>query len=150
MSRCCTGVPNKADCRCKCRFQIWRIGFESYISINKFFFRFFNFFLYPLGFFFFVFNICLYSNPPLFPLPSVIAFLSVLSLIPPSVMLSLQLYHHHTIHGNSSELRTMAGERGGVPQPLSTLPMFNTRTGQRAPPDFPSDSVHIPLIMAQQ
>ncbi|XP_076856902.1 alpha-sarcoglycan [Brachyhypopomus gauderio] len=62
----------------------------------------------------------------------------------------LQLYHHHTIHGNSNELRSMAQGRGSFPQPLSTLPMFNARTGERAPPDYPSDSVHIPLIMAQQ
>ncbi|KAI5617646.1 alpha-sarcoglycan, partial [Silurus asotus] len=62
----------------------------------------------------------------------------------------IQLYHHHTIHGNSNELRNMAGNRGSVPQPLSTLPMFNARTGQRAPPEYPSDSIHIPLIMAQQ
>ncbi|KAL6474998.1 hypothetical protein MHYP_G00160380 [Metynnis hypsauchen] len=62
----------------------------------------------------------------------------------------IQLYHHHTIHGNSSELRTMADGRSGVPQPLSTLPMFNARTGETAPPQYPSDSVHIPLIMAQQ
>ncbi|KAG7325483.1 hypothetical protein KOW79_011799 [Hemibagrus wyckioides] len=62
----------------------------------------------------------------------------------------LQLYHHHTIHDNSSELRTMTGNRNSVPQPLSTLPMFNARTGERAPPEYPSDSVHIPLIMAQQ
>ncbi|KAK3560106.1 hypothetical protein QTP86_033889 [Hemibagrus guttatus] len=62
----------------------------------------------------------------------------------------LQLYHHHTIHDNSSELRNMTGNRNSVPQPLSTLPMFNTRTGERAPPEYPSDSIHIPLIMAQQ
>ncbi|TSK14495.1 Epsilon-sarcoglycan [Bagarius yarrelli] len=62
----------------------------------------------------------------------------------------LQLYHHHTIRGDSSELRKMAGKRASVPQPLSTMPMFNTRTGLRAPPEYPSDSVHIPLIMAQQ
>ncbi|XP_053495107.1 alpha-sarcoglycan isoform X2 [Ictalurus furcatus] len=62
----------------------------------------------------------------------------------------IQLYHHHTIQGNSSELRNMAGNRSSAPQPLSTMPMFNTRTGQRAPPEYPSDSVHIPLIMAQQ
>ncbi|XP_067100955.1 alpha-sarcoglycan [Osmerus mordax] len=59
----------------------------------------------------------------------------------------IQLYHHHTIHGNSSELRSMAGARG-VPPPLSTLPMFNFRTGERPPP-LQSDSPSIPLIMAQ-
>ncbi|XP_071318154.1 alpha-sarcoglycan [Trachinotus anak] len=58
----------------------------------------------------------------------------------------IQLYHHHTIHENTDELRNMAGHRG-VPQPLSTLPMFNSRTLERAPPQ--SDSPSIPLIMAQ-
>ncbi|XP_030631560.1 alpha-sarcoglycan [Chanos chanos] len=65
----------------------------------------------------------------------------------------IQLYHHHTIHGNTDELRTMAGSRTDVAQPLSTLPMFNARTGERAPPlqsPYPSDSVSVPLIMAQQ
>uniref|UniRef100_A0A3B4BBX8 Uncharacterized protein n=1 Tax=Periophthalmus magnuspinnatus TaxID=409849 RepID=A0A3B4BBX8_9GOBI len=57
-----------------------------------------------------------------------------------------QLYHHHTIHDNADELRNMAADRSGPP-PLSTLPMFNYRTGERAPP-LPSDS--IPLILAQQ
>ncbi|XP_012693144.1 alpha-sarcoglycan [Clupea harengus] len=63
----------------------------------------------------------------------------------------LQLYHHHTIVGNTSELRDMAGTREGVPPPLSTLPMFSTRTGQRVPAmqrAYQPDS--IPLIMAQQ
>ncbi|XP_037546875.1 alpha-sarcoglycan [Nematolebias whitei] len=59
---------------------------------------------------------------------------------------NIQLYHHHTIHSNADELRSMAAERG-VPLPLSTLPMFNCRTGERASP-MESDS--IPLIMAQQ
>ncbi|KAM9424379.1 alpha-sarcoglycan isoform 2-T2 [Pholidichthys leucotaenia] len=59
----------------------------------------------------------------------------------------IQLYHHHTIHGNTDELRTMAANRG-VPPPLSTLPMFNSRTGERASP-LQSDSPSIPLIMAQ-
>ncbi|KAM4525199.1 alpha-sarcoglycan [Odontesthes bonariensis] len=57
----------------------------------------------------------------------------------------IQMYHHHTVHGNTDELRIMAGNRGVSP-PLSTLPMFNSRTGERASP-LPSDS--IPLIMAQ-
>ncbi|CAG5958662.1 unnamed protein product [Menidia menidia] len=57
----------------------------------------------------------------------------------------IQLYHHHTIHDNTDELRAMAGTRGASP-PLSTLPMFNSRTGERASP-LQSDS--IPLIMAQ-
>ncbi|MEQ2272651.1 hypothetical protein XENORESO_005561, partial [Xenotaenia resolanae] len=56
------------------------------------------------------------------------------------------LYHQHTIHVNTEELRSMAAHRG-VPPPLSTLPMFNSRTGERASP-LQSDS--IPLIMAQQ
>ncbi|XP_072229216.1 alpha-sarcoglycan [Leuresthes tenuis] len=57
----------------------------------------------------------------------------------------IQMYHHHTVHGNTDELRSMAGNRGVSP-PLSTLPMFNSRTGGRASP-LQSDS--IPLIMAQ-
>ncbi|KAM9838130.1 alpha-sarcoglycan [Aulostomus maculatus] len=59
----------------------------------------------------------------------------------------IQLYHHHTIHDNTEELRNMAGQRGASP-PLSTLPMFNSRTGER-PPLLQSDSPSIPLIMAQ-
>uniref|UniRef100_A0A665VR81 Alpha-sarcoglycan-like n=1 Tax=Echeneis naucrates TaxID=173247 RepID=A0A665VR81_ECHNA len=59
----------------------------------------------------------------------------------------IQLYHHHTIHENTDELRNMAGNRG-APPPLSTLPMFNSRTLDRAPP-LHSDSPSIPLIMAQ-
>lgn len=60
----------------------------------------------------------------------------------------IQLYHHHTIHGNADELRNMAGDRG-APPPLSTRSMFNSRTGDRASP-LQSDSPSIPLIMAQQ
>ncbi|KAM3859634.1 alpha-sarcoglycan [Diretmus argenteus] len=59
----------------------------------------------------------------------------------------IQLYHHHTIFSNRDELRSMAGGRG-VPPPLSTLPMFNARTAERAPSQQ-SDSPSIPLIMAQ-
>uniref|UniRef100_A0AAQ4Q1V7 Sarcoglycan, alpha n=1 Tax=Gasterosteus aculeatus aculeatus TaxID=481459 RepID=A0AAQ4Q1V7_GASAC len=59
----------------------------------------------------------------------------------------IQLYHHHTIHGNADELRNMAGDRG-APPPLSTRSMFNSRTGDRASP-LQSDSPSIPLIMAQ-
>ncbi|KAM7370546.1 hypothetical protein PAMP_010081 [Pampus punctatissimus] len=59
----------------------------------------------------------------------------------------IQLYHHHTILGNTGELRNMAGNRG-TPPPLSTLPMFNSRTGERAMPPQ-SDSPSIPLILAQ-
>ncbi|XP_034148114.1 alpha-sarcoglycan isoform X2 [Esox lucius] len=60
----------------------------------------------------------------------------------------IQLYHHHTIHGNTTELRSMAAGRG-VPPPLSTRSMFNARTGETAPP-FQTDSPSIPLILAQQ
>ncbi|XP_026206658.1 alpha-sarcoglycan isoform X2 [Anabas testudineus] len=59
----------------------------------------------------------------------------------------IQLYHHYTIHGNTDDLRSMAGNRSVTP-PLSTLPMFNSRTGERAPP-LHSDSPSIPLIAAQ-
>ncbi|XP_068610407.1 alpha-sarcoglycan isoform X1 [Brachionichthys hirsutus] len=59
----------------------------------------------------------------------------------------IQLHHHHTIHGDADELRDMAGNRG-VPPPLSTLPMFNSRSGEGAPP-LQSDSPTIPLILAQ-
>lgn len=61
----------------------------------------------------------------------------------------IQLYHHHTIQGNGEELRTMAGSRGPAAPPLSTLPMFNSRSGQEAPP-LRSDSPSVPLILAQQ
>ncbi|XP_064177789.1 alpha-sarcoglycan [Anguilla rostrata] len=64
----------------------------------------------------------------------------------------IQLYHQRTIHSNAGELRSMAGGRA-VPPPLSTLPMFNARTGERMPPlqrPFGSDSSQIPLIMAQE
>lgn len=59
----------------------------------------------------------------------------------------IQLYHHYTIHDNTDELRNMAGNRDGAP-PLSTLPMFNYRTGESAAP-LQSDSPTIPLILAQ-
>ncbi|XP_042364391.1 alpha-sarcoglycan [Plectropomus leopardus] len=59
----------------------------------------------------------------------------------------IQLYHHHTIHDNSDELRHMAANRR-APAPLSTLPMYNSRTGDTAPP-LQSESPNIPLIMAQ-
>uniref|UniRef100_A0A672F5H0 Sarcoglycan, alpha n=1 Tax=Salarias fasciatus TaxID=181472 RepID=A0A672F5H0_SALFA len=64
-----------------------------------------------------------------------------------AALIQIQLYHHQTIHGNTDELRGMAANRG-VPPPLSTLPMFNSRTGQRASP-LQSDSPSIPLILAQ-
>ncbi|XP_050841807.1 alpha-sarcoglycan [Serinus canaria] len=46
---------------------------------------------------------------------------------------SIQLVHHSSIVGDTRELRLMAGRRD-VPRPLSTLPMFNIRTGQRTDP----------------
>ncbi|XP_048871388.1 alpha-sarcoglycan isoform X1 [Brienomyrus brachyistius] len=64
----------------------------------------------------------------------------------------IQLYHHHTIHSDTDELRSMADIRQAS-RPQSTLPMFNARTGERMPPlqrQFDADSPHIPLIMAQQ
>ncbi|KAJ8364684.1 hypothetical protein SKAU_G00135150, partial [Synaphobranchus kaupii] len=65
----------------------------------------------------------------------------------------IQLYHQRAIHSNTDELRNMAGGRRTVPQPLSTLPMFNGRTGERMPSlqrPYRSDSSQIPLIMAQE
>ncbi|XP_056153451.1 alpha-sarcoglycan [Lampris incognitus] len=59
----------------------------------------------------------------------------------------IQMYHHHTIHGTSDELRMMAGSRDVPPPPLSTLPMFNFRTGERVSP-LEGTSPTIPLIMA--
>ncbi|KAH0626745.1 hypothetical protein JD844_001893 [Phrynosoma platyrhinos] len=63
----------------------------------------------------------------------------------------IQMVHHHTIHDNTEELRQMAGSRD-VPRPLSTLPMFNVRTGERSNPMQSSryDSAQVPLILAQQ
>ncbi|XP_060636799.2 alpha-sarcoglycan isoform X1 [Anolis sagrei] len=63
----------------------------------------------------------------------------------------IQMVHHHTIHDNTEELRQMAGSRD-VPRPLSTLPMFNVRTGERTNPMQSSryDSAQVPLILAQQ
>ncbi|KAG8446907.1 hypothetical protein GDO86_014380, partial [Hymenochirus boettgeri] len=61
----------------------------------------------------------------------------------------IQLVHQQTIFSNTEELRQMASTRD-VPRPLSTLPMFNARTGQRAPPlQLPEDSAHVPLILSQ-
>ncbi|KAJ8383503.1 hypothetical protein AAFF_G00220200 [Aldrovandia affinis] len=64
----------------------------------------------------------------------------------------IQLYHHRTIHSNTSELRNMAGGRR-VPQPLSTLPLFNARTGDRKPPAeallLPDSPHHGPGILNQ-
>lgn len=67
-------------------------------------------------------------------------------------LLSIQMVHHHTIHDNTEELRQMAATRGGVPRPLSTLPMFNIRTGERINPMQSShyDGAQVPLIVAQQ
>ncbi|XP_017395609.1 alpha-sarcoglycan isoform X5 [Cebus imitator] len=58
----------------------------------------------------------------------------------------IQMVHHCTIHGNTEELRQMAASRE-VPRPLSTLPMFSVRTGERLPPLV--DSAQVPLILDQ-
>nr|XP_019586495.1 PREDICTED: alpha-sarcoglycan isoform X3 [Rhinolophus sinicus] len=58
----------------------------------------------------------------------------------------IQMVHHDTIRGNTEELRQMAASRE-VPRPLSTLPMFNVRTGERLPPQV--DSAQVPLILDQ-
>ncbi|XP_066423249.1 alpha-sarcoglycan isoform X2 [Molothrus aeneus] len=58
----------------------------------------------------------------------------------------LQLVHHSSIVGDTRELRLMAGRRDvprDVPRPLSTLPMFNIRTGQRSDP---MGSARAPLL----
>uniref|UniRef100_A0A8D2J2P9 Sarcoglycan alpha n=1 Tax=Varanus komodoensis TaxID=61221 RepID=A0A8D2J2P9_VARKO len=59
----------------------------------------------------------------------------------------IQMVHHHTIHDNTEELREMARTRE-VPRPLSTLPMFNIRTGERTNPMQTGrlDSAQVPLI----
>ncbi|XP_072775209.1 alpha-sarcoglycan [Taeniopygia guttata] len=49
----------------------------------------------------------------------------------------LQLLHHGSIAGDTRELRLMAGSRD-VPRPLSTLPMFPVRPGQRPQPPGPA------------
>ncbi|XP_004446624.3 alpha-sarcoglycan isoform X2 [Dasypus novemcinctus] len=59
----------------------------------------------------------------------------------------IQMVHHRTIHGNTEELRQMAASRE-VPRPLSTLPMFNVRTGEQRPPRV--DSAQVPLILDQR
>ncbi|OXB55962.1 hypothetical protein ASZ78_011407 [Callipepla squamata] len=70
----------------------------------------------------------------------------------------IQLVHHSTIHGDTAELRSMARSRD-VPRPLSTLPMFNVRTGQRTNPitnpltnpmGGPPDGARDPLIPQQR
>ncbi|KAM8795381.1 alpha-sarcoglycan [Eudromia elegans] len=59
----------------------------------------------------------------------------------------LQLVHHGSVRGDAEELRRMAGARAGAPRPLSTLPMFNVRTGQRVPPARgPPDAARRPLL----
>ncbi|KAF6096949.1 sarcoglycan alpha [Phyllostomus discolor] len=58
----------------------------------------------------------------------------------------IQMVHHCSILGNTEELRQMAASRD-VPRPLSTLPMFNVRTGERLPPRV--DSAQVPLILDQ-
>uniref|UniRef100_A0A8C8RA38 Sarcoglycan alpha n=1 Tax=Pelusios castaneus TaxID=367368 RepID=A0A8C8RA38_9SAUR len=61
----------------------------------------------------------------------------------------IQMVHHNTIHGNTKELRHMASSRD-VPRPLSTLPMFNVRTGERISPlQGRKDGPRVPLILAQ-
>ncbi|XP_072343253.1 epsilon-sarcoglycan-like isoform X2 [Scyliorhinus torazame] len=62
----------------------------------------------------------------------------------------IQLVHHHSIQDNTSELRDLAKGREGL-RPLSTLPMFNARTGERAPPRLPfnNDTSRIPLVLDQ-
>ncbi|XP_062451858.1 alpha-sarcoglycan [Rhea pennata] len=63
----------------------------------------------------------------------------------------IQLVHHTTIHGNAQELRHMASSRDDVPRPLSTLPMFNVRTGQRADPTRGlGDAARRPLLPRQR
>ncbi|NXI81880.1 SGCA protein, partial [Rhipidura dahli] len=65
---------------------------------------------------------------------------------PPRPPRSIQLFHHSSIHGDTRELRRMAGSRD-VPRPLSTLPMFNVRTGQRInPAPGPRDGARVPLL----
>ncbi|XP_032891223.1 epsilon-sarcoglycan-like [Amblyraja radiata] len=63
----------------------------------------------------------------------------------------IQLVHHQSIQDDTNELRNLAKSRDGL-RPLSTLPMFNARTGERVPPRIPfnSDTSRIPLIMDQQ
>ncbi|XP_031456716.1 alpha-sarcoglycan [Phasianus colchicus] len=62
----------------------------------------------------------------------------------------IQLVHHTTIHGDTEELRSMARSRD-VPRPLSTLPMFNVRTGQHTNPMAgPPDGARDPLIPQQR
>ncbi|XP_065606015.1 alpha-sarcoglycan [Cyrtonyx montezumae] len=66
----------------------------------------------------------------------------------------IQLVHHSSIHGDTAELRSMARSRD-VPRPLSTLPMFNVRTGQRTNPithpmGGPPDGARDPLIPQQR
>ncbi|XP_030076808.1 alpha-sarcoglycan [Microcaecilia unicolor] len=62
----------------------------------------------------------------------------------------IQMVHHHSILANTDELREMAKGRD-VPRPLSTLPMFNVRTGERTSP-MPRhhDTSRVPLILAQK
>ncbi|XP_078080032.1 alpha-sarcoglycan isoform X2 [Mustelus asterias] len=63
----------------------------------------------------------------------------------------IQLVHHHSIQDNTNELRDLAKGREGL-RPLSTLPMFNARTGERAPPRLPFnyDTSRVPLVLDQQ
>ncbi|XP_029429154.1 alpha-sarcoglycan isoform X2 [Rhinatrema bivittatum] len=62
----------------------------------------------------------------------------------------IQMVHHHSIQANTDELREMARGRD-VPRPLSTLPMFNVRTGERSSPlQQGYDTSRVPLILAQK
>uniref|UniRef100_A0A8C5QWI2 Dystroglycan-type cadherin-like domain-containing protein n=1 Tax=Leptobrachium leishanense TaxID=445787 RepID=A0A8C5QWI2_9ANUR len=61
----------------------------------------------------------------------------------------IQLVHQQSVFANTEELRHMADNRN-VPRPLSTLPMFNVRTGERISPRQTSeDSARVPLILSQ-
>ncbi|NXK25179.1 SGCA protein, partial [Arenaria interpres] len=86
-------------------------------------------------------------GPPLKPLPKAMWVEKRAQhplVLPP--LPSIQLVHHTTIHGDTEELRHMATSRD-VPRPLSTLPMFNVRTGQRINPmPSPSDGARVPLL----
>ncbi|XP_068120624.1 alpha-sarcoglycan isoform X2 [Hyperolius riggenbachi] len=62
----------------------------------------------------------------------------------------LQMIHQQSIFSNTEELRKMASNRD-VSRPLSTLPMFNARTGQRiSPMDLAGDGARVPLILSEQ
>lgn len=84
------------------------------------------------------------------PPPPLPPFTPLYPPLPPFPPCSIQLVHHTTIHGDTAELRSMARSRD-VPRPLSTLPMFNVRTGQRINPMVgPPDGARDPLIPQQR